>query len=427
MNGHSETTTGARDSELAHVLGDVAAGLHGVSVPTDMVEEEIQAIAHAQGVSVETLILESRLELQVENGPSREVVLRTIDADTGWNLRRLCDLQGVVSRLKGNRLVADAELISTRREISEIVSQPAAYSPALVALGYAAYGAAVSARVGGGWLEVFVGIIVGLTAGVVHFGSTRSRQLDLLQSFTGAFCGTMVAFLLRLVLPPFDQARAVFGGMSLLVPAMVVTIGTREIVHDALESGTLRLAYGVLRFVMLGFGVAAAMKVYELFGPVPVPVTPKALPMPIVLTLVAMGGAALTLCLQGRGRDTPWMVAGVLVAFGSHELTKLAFPPDGSAFLATFLLTTVALVQYRLGGRLPSILIIPGFLQIAPGFLGSETVLALLRPGTPHATVHTSFYVLLLALQLVTGMLVAEVVFGWRGPRSAHRLARKPV
>ena len=69
----------------------------------------------------------------------------------------------------------------------------------------------------------------------------------------------------------------------------------------------------------------------------------------MISSLVAVGGVALTVCLQGRWRDTPWMVAGVLVAFGSHELTKLIFPLHGSPFLATFLLATVAVLQYRLG------------------------------------------------------------------------------
>jgi uncharacterized membrane protein YjjP (DUF1212 family) len=420
MNGHPEAGTDERDSELAGVLGDVAAGLHGVSVPSDVVEEELRAIGHGQGVAVESLILESRLELQVGKGPGSEVVLRSIDFDTGWNLRRLSDLQAIVSRLRGKGRATNADLAGARREIAEIVSRKSAYAATAVALAYGVYGAAVSARIGGGWLEVAVGMIVGLVAGVVHFGSTRSRQLDLLQSFTGALCGTLVAFLLRRVMPPFDQARATFGGISLLVPAMVLTIGTREMVHDALESGVLRLAYGLLRFLMLGFGIAVAMKVYGLFGSPPASVSPTGLSPIIQLGLVAVGGAALTICLQGRWRDTPWMVAGVLIAFGSHEISKILFPPDGSAFLATFLLTAVAIIQYRLGGRIPAILIIPGFLQIAPGFLGSKSVLALLRPGTEPST-DTFFHVMLLALQLVAGMLVAEAAFGWRGPRASRR------
>jgi uncharacterized membrane protein YjjP (DUF1212 family) len=419
MNGHDTLPATGRDPELAGVLGDVAAGLHAVSMPTDVVEQELRTIGDGQGVSVDSLILQSRLELQVGRGPGSEVVMRNIESDPGWNLRRLVDLQGVVHRLQAKGHATNADLLRARSEIATIVSRRPAFSTGIVALGYGIYGAAVSARVGGGWLEVAAGIVVGLVAGAVHFASTRDRQLDLLQSFSGALLGTLAAFLLRLVLPPFDQARAVFGGGSLLVPAMVITIGTREIVHEALESGVLRLCYGLLRFVMIGFGIAAAIKLYGLFGPPPTSVHPSPLPLPLTTLLVAIGGVALTVCLQGRWGDTPWIVTGVLVAFGAHEVTKAIFPPDGSPLLATFLLGTVALVQHRLGGRLPAILIIPGFLQIAPGFLGSETVLALLRPGTHPANVDTFFHVMLLALQLVTGLLLAEAVFG--------RLSRRPL
>ncbi len=424
MNGNDPSAANGHDAELAGMLGDVAAGLHGVSVPSDVVEEEIHEIADRQGVPVESLILESKLELQVGTGRDSAMVLRTIDFDTGWNLRRLEALQGVVSRLRGKGVASKADLVAVRREIAEIVARPPRFSAAAVALGYGVYGAAVSARVGGGWLEVAAGVVVGMVAGAVHYGSTRSRQLDLLQSFTGALLGTLAAFLLRLVLPPFDQARAVFGGISLLVPAMVLVIGTREIVHEALESGVLRLAYALLRFVMMGFGAAAAIKLYGLFGPLPANASPRPLHWLIQLGLVTLGGVALTVCLQGRRRDVLWMVAGVIVAFGSHQLTKLLFPPDGSAFLATFLLGTVAIVQYRLGGRLPAVLLIPGFLQIAPGFLGTESVLALLRPGVHHRADNTFFQVMLLALQLVIGVLVAEATFGWRGPRASRTAAR---
>jgi uncharacterized membrane protein YjjB (DUF3815 family) len=172
---------------------------------------------------------------------------------------------------------------------------------------------------------------------------------------------------------------------------------------------------------MMGFGVAAAVQLYALVGPPPPTSSPAGLSTLTQLGLVALGGVALTICLQGRWRDTPWIVAGVVAAFGSHQLSKLIFPPDGSAFLATFLLAAIAIGQYRLGGRLPAVLLIPGFLQIAPGFLGTESVLALLRPGVHHRADNTFFNVMLLALQLVVGMIVAEAVFGWHGPRAGRR------
>jgi uncharacterized membrane protein YjjB (DUF3815 family) len=143
----------------------------------------------------------------------------------------------------------------------------------------------------------------------------------------------------------------------------------------------------------------------------------------VTLALVVLGAVPLTVYLQGRWSDVPWVAAGALVAFGSRELTKLGWPPDGSAFLATFALGAVAMIQRSFGGRLPAVLIIPGFLQIAPGFLGTEAVLALLRPGAAAGD-STFFHVLLQAMQLVAGLAVAEAVF--RGRSDASRGAPQP-
>ena len=64
--------------------------------------------------------------------------------------------------------------------------------------------------------------------------------------------------MLAFVLPPFDYPRALFGGISLLVPAMVITIGVHELANEALESGTVRLVYGLICFALLGAGIVAA-------------------------------------------------------------------------------------------------------------------------------------------------------------------------
>ena len=53
-------------------------------------------------------------------------------------------------------------------------------------------------------------------------------------------------------------------------------------------------------------------------------------------------------------------------------------------------------------------------LQIAPGFLGTQAVLASLRPGAGPRT-ESFFDVLVVAVQLVLGMMVASVVTRGRG------------
>jgi uncharacterized membrane protein YjjB (DUF3815 family) len=285
-------------------------------------------------------------------------------------------------------------------------------------------------RVGGGALEGAAGALIGCFAGLIHFGSLRYQRVDLQKSFIAAVVGCLLAFVLALVLPPFSVGKAVFGGMTLLVPAMVLTIGTYELADDALESGVARLAYGLLRLLMLGFGIALASRGWALFAPLPARVIAEPLPWFAVLLVVAVGGVALTICLRARRQDLPWIVAAVVLAFESQELTKLVVGGRGSPIIAALVLGIAACLFARRPGRVPATIVVPGLLQLAPGFLATEAVFNLVSRGGPVADRARIFDVLMTALQLVLGLVLADVLVGRRsgGARpEGHHPPQQPV
>jgi len=305
------------------------------------------------------------------------------------------------------RAVADRRLgvPEARAAIRHLERQPSAYPRWLVIAAYAAYSAAVTARVGGAGLEMLVAAGIGLVAGGIHFGTLRSTRIDLSKSFLAALAGTLLALLAFQALGP-----AIFGGVTLLVPAMVLTIALHEIASEALESGVVRLAYGLLRFLMLGFGVAMALTAARLGGLTVTAIPPPGLSSHLaVLGLVAAGGLALLVCLQGRGRDAPGMVFGATLAFGTQELTKAWLGDPGSPFLAAFVLGAAAYLYARLPGGFAPVVMVPGLLQLAPGFLGTRAVFHLLE-GQPVPG-QDFFAVLLTCLQLGMGLLLAGMIF----------------
>ncbi len=393
-----------REEATADLLADLGQELHAVSIPSDVVEQRVCAAARGLGTRAQAFVLQGFLAVETEKGVHRGVELRRTDFDTHFNLgrhHRLVNLAQSLARGEKDR-------IAGRAELEDIKNQRPRFGRPLVMVGYAAYGGAVAARVGGAIREVMVGIVVGAIAGVIHLRAARSSAVDLQQSFLAALIGTLTALVL-LLLFPFDGAKAVFGGMCLLVPAMVLTTGAHELASGALESGTVRMAYGGLRFLMLGFGIAVATQAWSLFGPIPPRHITSPLPWPVVLALVAAGGAALTLCLQGRRRDLPWIVGAALLTYGTHALTVTLFGGRGSPFVAALVLGIAAGLQARLPGHIPATVLIPGLLQIAPGFLGTEAMLNLFAPGQRGGSAQF-LDVLVTALQLVTGLLVAELL-----------------
>ncbi len=427
---HDETTSPSlealetRRAAAAKLLVDLGAALHWSALPASIVETRVRAVADALGLHADVFVLQGFLCVESEGAPVERIELRRIDFDTHWNIGRVHELFDLTTSLvRGERGVT-----SGRAELDRILAEPRPYQKGLVVLAYGVYGGAVAARVGGGAIEALAGAVIGLVAGVIHYTTTLYKSVDLQKSFLGALVGSLVALALTLVLPPFDVGRVLFGGITLLVPAMVLTIATYELANDAVESGVARLAYALLRFLMLGFGIAVAMRIFPLLAALPPRVIPTAMPLPLSLLLVAIGGASLTVCLQGRKQDLPWMAAAALFAFGTQELTKVLFGGRGSPMLSAFLLGIAANLYARLTDKIPATFVIPGLLQLAPGFLGTQAVFDLLggAGGSAVGAQEARFFdVFMTALQLVTGLLLADLLAG-RAVRARFEHAPAP-
>jgi len=388
------------------LLLDLATALHASASPADVAEERLRDVAAALGLDAQFFTMQSFLTTELRQGDSERIEIRRIPFDTHWDLRETAALVELCRAIVDRRL----DLAGARRELDRIVGRKSAYPRWLVMLAWAVYGGVVAVRVGGRWTELFAGSVIGFVAGAIHQLAGRRKQVGLEKSFLGAFLGTLVAFLLAFVLPPFDYPRALFGGITLLVPAMVITIGLHELANEALESGTVRLVYGLICFGLLAAGVVGAFTLGGLVGLDPPHATASKLPDLAVLAFVALGGLALVVCLEGRRRDVGWIVLATVIAFGTQELTRVVLGERGAPILVAFVLGCAGYLYARGPGRVPFTMIVPGLLQLAPGFLGTKAMFKMLTLGQGTATA-SFFDVVVLALQLGIGILIASLVF----------------
>ncbi|WP_223637219.1 threonine/serine exporter ThrE family protein [Corallococcus sp. EGB] len=402
--------TAMDEGEASAFLLELAKALHLAYQPSLLVEERVRRAAKAWGLDVEVFTLQSLAMTEVVLPKRSHVVFARLPFNPHWNLGRASALLRLADAIPEGRL----RLPEARAELDRIEASRAPYPEWLVYAAYGVYGAAVTARVGGAWLEMLVAFFVGVVAGAIHFGTMHSQRVDLQKSFLAAFLGSLVAFGFTLFLPPFNAVRALFGGATLLVPAMVVTLGSLELALESVEAGVPRLMYGLLRFVMLGVGIAAAGTLWSLFWPLPPHAAPHALPPLVTFLLVAVGGVALSVCMAGRTRDVGWIVGGVLLAYETQAVTKALLGERGSPMVAAFVLGVAGLLYGRGKGRMPMTVIMPGMLQLAPGFIGTEAIVALL--GVGGANNARLFNVLLVALQLMLGVVFATVVVPPRVP-----------
>jgi uncharacterized membrane protein YjjP (DUF1212 family)/uncharacterized membrane protein YjjB (DUF3815 family) len=393
------------DHEAVVFLADLAAALHVAYLPSDLVEWRVEEAARGLGVDAEVFALYSAVVLQ-RRGRGGAHLVRASSSPT-YNLARLHHLVTLSERVADGRLPFPA----ARDELAAILAAPRRYPRPAVVLGFAVYGAAVAARVGGGAAEVLAAGLIGVVAGAIQYGIHAGPLLTLQKGFVAALVGTLSAYALALVLPPFDPGRAVLGSMALLVPAMTLTVAAHELASDAaVESGVVRLVYATTRFVMIGAGAFAARGLWTVLGPATPGAEPVALPALAVAVAVAVGGLALAVCLQARPADVLPIVAAVLFAWGVSSATKAAVGGQGGPFVAAFAAAVAGGLYARLPGRVAGTVIFPAVLQLVPTFLGTQTVLSSLRPGAPAAGATTFVDVLLVAVQLALGLLVGAFV-----------------
>ena len=412
---------GGIDPDAAALLLDMERALHVSALPADIVEERVREMAIGHAMAAEIFTSQSLTATELRAGDRTAVEIRRIPFDPHWNLTRISDLLALARAVAERRI----PITEARVQLRSITSRGNRYPKWLVVIGYAVYAAAVAARVGGRWREMLVALCLGAIVGGIHFGTLANETVDLEKSFIGALAGALGVLFAALIVPAFDAGRALFGGVTLLVPAMTVTIGLHELANGALESGAVRLMHGLLRFLMLAFGIAVALNLWKIVGPLPSYVEATPLPHWMVLVAVAVGGVALVVCLQGRPTNVGWMIAAVVIAYGTQELTKLWVGGRGSPFIAAFVLGAAAHLHRRWSGRSMATMIVPGLLQLAPGFVGTQASMVLLRHGTGGGEA-TFFDVMLVALQLGTGLLIADLLFRRRAPERGRAAAVTP-
>ena len=88
------------------LLGDLGTALHGATLPADVVEEQLAAVAKRLGLDGQFFTLQSFLAMEVRNG-APHVTVRRMSFDTHWNLEGRRTAASVIGSHLGRRNLED--------------------------------------------------------------------------------------------------------------------------------------------------------------------------------------------------------------------------------------------------------------------------------------------------------------------------------
>jgi uncharacterized membrane protein YjjB (DUF3815 family) len=113
--------------------------------------------------------------------------------------------------------------------------------------------------------------------------------------------------------------------------------------------------------------------------------------------------------LRADPRDTPWIIAaGVLgVVAGRFGAVKLGL--ELGSFVAAFGVALASSAFERWRRRPAPVVLVPGILLLVPGSIGYRSMASLMERNTVSG-IDTAFAMLLTAVSLVAGLLIAGVV-----------------
>ncbi|HVG39186.1 MAG TPA: threonine/serine exporter family protein [Pyrinomonadaceae bacterium] len=377
--------------------------LHRYGIPTHRLEQLMNLVLRRLGInghffSMPTGILASFGTPEDQ----RTSLIRVEPSDVDLEKLALLD------ELAGQVIRGQVSAAEGAARVDRIVGAAPRYGTLLTVLSFAVASGAAARFFSGGWREILASALIGLIVGCL--ASVVGRSEDATQVFepAAAILSSSLAIVAARVFSPLSIYVTTLAGVIVLIPGLTVTIAIRELATRNLVSGTARLMGAVLLFLEIGFGVLLGRQLDRLLPPVP----PHAEPIPLAAwTLWAallVAPLAFSVLLRARPHDISWIMAASLLSFGGARAGAYLLGPQLGVFVGAALVGAGSNLYARLLRRPAAIPLVPGILLLVPGSVGFGSFYKFIDRDVLSG-VETAFNMILIAIALVTGLLVANI------------------
>jgi uncharacterized membrane protein YjjP (DUF1212 family) len=393
------------DPAAAGFVLELGRALHSAGHSAQRLEDTLCAVAERLGL-VNSQFFSTPTSIMASFGPigrQRTHMLRVTPGEV--NLGTLAALEQVSLEVAQGRMSPGDGTVA----ITRISSAPAPYGPAITTLAYGVVSGAATQFFGGGGREIAVAAMLGLGLGLLAFLVRRRRRLGRVFEPVAAFLVSAAALGLAHLTGPLSVLIATLGGLIVLLPGLTLTVAMSELATRNLASGTARISGAFMTFLAIAFGVALGNRIGgAAFGVLPA-VASAPLPEWTAYVAVVAAGLGFVVVLQAEPRDAAWIVAiGALGIIGGRVgAAKLGV--ELGTFAGALAVGLASSAYERLTNRPAAVVSVPGILLLVPGSVGFRGLTSLLERQAV-AGIETIFSMILTAVALVAGLLVAAVV-----------------
>lgn len=385
-------------------LIEVGLLLHRHGTPSYRLERVLTKLSRKLGIEGTFLYTPTTLTFSFCEGDRESIFLRRIDSGN-VAADKLIGFDETLEAFEAGRI----NLHTARQQLAQIDAAPPPYPFWLTAIGSATTCGSVAVLLGGGWLEVFAAVLLGmLTLLLDNLHRLRQWEVGLLEPLAGLAAGLGAVGLAQL-LGPLDDRLVTLAALIVIIPGLRITVALTELAVGHLSAGVARLAGAGVSLLTLSVGVGLAWRIADPWRQLP---TLPVLPLPIHWQWVALGIAPLGFAVMFRTRIVQWpLVAAVAIAgFLTSRTVGLQLGPEGGAFLGAMVVEIGSNFYARMRNRPALVPSTPGIIMLVPGSIGYRSVTAFLDHD-PLSGIDFATNMLLVAAALVGGILAANVIY----------------
>ncbi len=396
-------TPAAEDQAIDYVLR-LGRALHAYGYASPALERALMTASTRLGLVGHFFSTPTSLMVAFGTGSAQRTFLTRVEPG-GLSLGKLADIDASARGIVGGTL-SPAEALA---RIEAVERAPVPFGPALETLASGIASGTACRLLGGGAEDVGVATGLGVLVGLLGLAASRLQLRQGIFELVAAAIVSATAYVAAVAGFGASPSISTIAGLIIVLPGFSLTIAMTELAARHLVSGTARLAGAFMLFLAITFGVAVGRQLATsaLGSAALVPAAP--LPEWTLWAAVFATPVAVTVLLQGRGRDMPWIVLASLAGFLGGRVGTALLGPSLGACLGALSVGLAAHAYERWRSRPALVALVPGVLLLVPGSSGFRS-LALLMDQQVVGGVDAAFTTLLTAASLVAGLLLAEMI-----------------
>lgn len=390
----------------ARVLFAVKLGqaLHRYGTPTHRLETMMGLVLERLGLHGQFFVTPTGIFAAFGLPEEQRTSLIRVESDE-VDLEKLARLDGLVHEV----VEGDVSVAEGARLIDEIVAAPPRYGRWLTTLCFALASGTAARFLGGGWREMAVVTVSGFVLGALAILMGRFENTGKIFEPIGAMLVAALAMVAGQFIQPFSTYIATLAGLIVLVPGLTLTIAIRELTTRNLVSGTARLMGALLLFFQIGFGVALGWQIKRFFAVAPPIVQPEALPGWTLWAALLVSPLGFAVLFRARPQDFFWIITACFVSFSGARAGAFLLGPELGVCVGAILVGIASNLYARFLKNPAAITQVPGIMLLVPGSIGFGSMAKFIEKDVVSA-VSTAFSMILVAVALVTGLLIANVI-----------------